>query len=40
MKHEFPEFHLARVAVIGDLMLDRFYFGSQPDFPGSAGTGC
>ena len=27
MKHEFPEFHLARVAVIGDLMLDRFYFG-------------
>lgn len=27
MKHEFPEFHQARVAVIGDLMLDRFYFG-------------
>ena len=27
MKHEFPQFHLARVAVIGDLMLDRFYFG-------------
>lgn len=27
MKHDFPEFHLARVAVIGDLMLDRFYFG-------------
>ncbi|WP_297813982.1 bifunctional D-glycero-beta-D-manno-heptose-7-phosphate kinase/D-glycero-beta-D-manno-heptose 1-phosphate adenylyltransferase HldE [uncultured Methylophaga sp.] len=27
MKHEFPEFHLARVAVIGDLMLDRFYHG-------------
>lgn len=27
MKHEFPEFHLARVAVIGDLMLDRFYYG-------------
>ena len=27
MKHEFPPFHLARVAVIGDLMLDRFYFG-------------
>jgi len=27
MKHPFPEFHLARVAVIGDLMLDRFYFG-------------
>lgn len=27
MKQPFPEFHLARVAVIGDLMLDRFYFG-------------
>lgn len=27
MKHEFPEFHQARVAVVGDLMLDRFYFG-------------
>lgn len=27
MKHDFPEFHSARVAVIGDLMLDRFYFG-------------
>lgn len=27
MKHEFPQFHFARVAVIGDLMLDRFYFG-------------
>jgi D-beta-D-heptose 7-phosphate kinase/D-beta-D-heptose 1-phosphate adenosyltransferase len=27
MKHTFPEFHQAKVAVIGDLMLDRFYFG-------------
>jgi len=27
MKHTFPEFHLAKVAVVGDLMLDRFYFG-------------
>ncbi|WP_438971734.1 bifunctional D-glycero-beta-D-manno-heptose-7-phosphate kinase/D-glycero-beta-D-manno-heptose 1-phosphate adenylyltransferase HldE [Methylophaga sp.] len=27
MKHDFPEFYQARVAVIGDLMLDRFYFG-------------
>ncbi|MCX4187614.1 bifunctional D-glycero-beta-D-manno-heptose-7-phosphate kinase/D-glycero-beta-D-manno-heptose 1-phosphate adenylyltransferase HldE [Methylophaga sp. OBS4] len=27
MKHTFPEFHQARVAVVGDLMLDRFYFG-------------
>lgn len=26
-KHAFPRFHQARVAVIGDLMLDRFYFG-------------
>lgn len=27
MKVEFPQFRSARVAVIGDVMLDRFYFG-------------
>lgn len=27
MKFDFPEFHQARIAVIGDLMLDRFYYG-------------
>lgn len=27
MKHAFPDFHQARVVVVGDLMLDRFYFG-------------
>lgn len=28
MKHAFPNFHNAQVLVIGDLMLDSFYFGS------------
>ena len=27
MKYPFPDFQQARVAVIGDVMLDRFYFG-------------
>ncbi|PCH63965.1 MAG: bifunctional heptose 7-phosphate kinase/heptose 1-phosphate adenyltransferase, partial [Gammaproteobacteria bacterium] len=27
MKHEFPQFHGAQVLVIGDLMLDSFYYG-------------
>jgi D-beta-D-heptose 7-phosphate kinase/D-beta-D-heptose 1-phosphate adenosyltransferase len=27
MKVEFPQFNPARIAVIGDVMLDRFYFG-------------
>lgn len=27
MKHTFPDFRQAHVVVIGDLMLDRFYFG-------------
>lgn len=27
MKHTFPDFRQAQVVVIGDLMLDRFYFG-------------
>ncbi|PHS29743.1 MAG: bifunctional heptose 7-phosphate kinase/heptose 1-phosphate adenyltransferase [Methylophaga sp.] len=27
MKHTFPQFHTAQVLVIGDLMLDSFYYG-------------
>ena len=39
MKLEMP-FQEARILVVGDVMLDRYWQAVRPNFAGSAGTRC
>lgn len=38
MKVTLPEFERAGVMVVGDVMLDRYWYGHQPYLAGSAGA--